>query len=194
MEFHEKLDQIWNRISEEKFLENAGVGGEVRYYVFDYEPVDELLVREKIESMQKRNHPETDGFCIAVFDLYRIIIGILEERGYVDKCIAFEERRGQEYLYNAVAKLLRLTNEDNLIVARIVDAVKEMPGNTVVFLTGVGKAYPFLRSHNVLNNLHQALDQVPVVLFYPGCWNGRTLSLFGTIEDGNYYRAFPLIV
>ena len=53
MEFNEKLDKIWNRISEKKFLKNAGVGGEVRYYVFDYEPVDELVVREKIESLQK---------------------------------------------------------------------------------------------------------------------------------------------
>ncbi len=191
MEFNEKLDKIWNRISEKKFLKNAGVGGEVRYYVFDYEPVDELVVREKIESLKKKNNPDADGFQIVEFDLYKLIIGILKERGYIDKCIAFEESKGQEYLYNAVAKLLRLTNDNNLIVTKI---VSETPENSVVFLTGVGKAYPFLRSHNVLNNLHQVLDSVPVVMFYPGYWNGKTLSLFGTIDDGNYYRGFPLIV
>ncbi len=194
MEFNEKLDKIWDRVSEEKFLKNVGVGGEVRYYVFDYEPMDELIVREKINSLLKRNNPDADGFRIIEFDLYKIIIGILEERGYIDKCIAFEESKGREYLYNAVGKLLRLTNDDNLIVTKIVNTVNDMPDNTVVFLTGVGKAYPFLRSHNVLNNLHQVLDKVPVVMFYPGCWNGKTLSLFGTIDDGNYYRAFPLIV
>ena len=191
MEFNEKLDKVWDRISEDKFLKNVGVGGEVRYYVFDYEPVDELVVREKIEKLKKRNNPDADGFQIVEFDLYKLIIGILEERGYIDKCIAFEESKGHEYLYNAVAKLLRLTTDDNLIVTKIVN---ETPENSVVFLTGVGKAYPFLRSHNVLNNLHQVLDKVPVVMFYPGCWNGKTLSLFGTIDDGNYYRAFPLIV
>lgn len=191
MEFNEKLDKIWNRISEKKFLKNAGVGGEVRYYVFDYEPVDELVVREKIESLKKKNNQDADGFQIVEFDLYKLIIGILKERGYIDKCIAFEESKGQEYLYNAVAKLLRLTNDNNLIVTKI---VSETPENSVVFLTGVGKAYPFLRSHNVLNNLHQVLDSVPVVMFYPGYWNGKTLSLFGTIDDGNYYRGFPLIV
>ncbi len=191
MEFNEKLDKIWDRISEKKFLKNVGVGGEVRYYVFDYDPMDELIVREKIGSMKRINNPDTDGFQIVEFDLYKLIIGILEERGYIDKCIAFEESKGHEYLYNAVAKLLRLTNDDNLIVTKI---VSDTPENSVVFLTGVGKAYPFLRSHNVLNNLHQVLDKVPVVMFYPGCWNGRTLSLFGTIDDGNYYRAFPLIV
>jgi hypothetical protein len=78
-----------------------------------------------------------------------------------------------------------------LIVNKI---VAETPEHAVVFLTGVGKVFPFVRSHNVLNNLHQILDSVPVVMFYPGNWNGQTLSLFGTINDGNYYRAFPLIV
>ena len=100
------------------------------------------------------------------------------------------ETKGHDYLYNAVAKLLRLTNDDNLIVTHI---MKNTPENSVVFLTGVGKAFPFVRSHNVLNNLHQVLDKVPVVMFYPGRWNGQTLELFGTIDDGNYYRAFPLI-
>ena len=33
------------------------------------------------------------------------------------------------------------------------------PG-TVIFLTGVSKSYPILRSHTVLNALHQQLDEV----------------------------------
>ena len=87
--------------------------------------------------------------------------------------------------------MLRLTNDDNLIVNRI---LKDTPRDAVVFLTGVGKVFPFVRAHNIMNNLHQVLDSVPVVMFYPGTWNGQSLSLFGTITDGNYYRAFPLIV
>lgn len=190
MDLGERLDKIWERISDEDFLANKGVANEVRYYVFDYEPCDELVVREKIKALEKQNNIDADGFQIVEFDLYKIIIGILEERGYIDKCIKFEETKGQEYLYNAVGKLLRLTNEDNLIVNHIVN---NTPDNSVVFLTGVGKAFPFVRSHNVLNNLHQVLDKVPVVMFYPGRWNGQTLELFGTINDGNYYRAFPLV-
>lgn len=190
MEFGERLDKIWNRISDDDFLANKGVANEVRYYVFDYEPVDELIVRDKIKQLKNKNKPDADGFEIAEFDLYQIIIDILMKRGYIDKCIRFEETKGHDYLYNAVAKLLRLTNDDNLLVTHI---MKNTSDNSVVFLTGVGKAFPFVRSHNVLNNLHQVLDKVPVVMFYPGRWNGQTLELFGTIDDGNYYRAFPLI-
>lgn len=191
MEFQDKLDGIWKRISDEEFLANRGVANEVRYYVFDYDASMELVVRRKIELLQKQNNPQADGFEIVVFDLYQMVLDILEERGYVEKCIKFEKTKGREYLYNAVSKLLRLTSSSNLIVNRIVE---QTPEYAVVFLTGVGKVFPFVRSHNILNNLHQVLDSVPVVMFYPGKWNGESLSLFGTINDGNYYRAFPLIV
>ena len=191
MEFNERLDKIWDRISDQDFLANRGVANEVRYYVFDYEPCDELIIRDKIKALKKQNNPDADGFQIIEFDLYEMVISILEERGYIDKCVKFEEQKGMEYLYTAVTKMLRLTNDDNLIVNRVLE---NTPENAVVFLTGVGKVFPFVRSHNVLNNLHQVLDSVPVVMFYPGTWNGQSLSLFGTITDGNYYRAFPLIV
>jgi hypothetical protein len=191
MEFQERLDKIWDRISDEDFLANRGVANEVRYYVFDYEPCDELIIREKVKALKKQNKPDADGFQIIEFDLYDMVIQILEEKGYLDKCVKFEADKGIEYLYKAVTKMLRLTNDDNLLVNRIVE---NTPQDAVVFLTGVGKVFPFVRSHNILNNLHQVLDKVPVVMFYPGTWNGQSLSLFGTITDGNYYRAFPLIV
>ena len=43
MEFNERLDRIWNRISDQDFLDNRGVANEVRYYVFDYEPLFKLM-------------------------------------------------------------------------------------------------------------------------------------------------------
>ena len=190
MEFQDKLDAIWNRISSREFLENKGVANEVRYYVFDYEACDEQIMRQKIRDLIARNNPEIDGFQLVEYDIYKLILGILEERGYVDKCIRFEKEKGREYLYNAISKLLRLTTDKNLIVNKIVE---NTPENSVVFLTGIGKVYPFVRAHNVLNNLHQVFDKVPVIMFYPGNWNGQSLSLFGTISDGNYYRALPLI-
>ena len=191
MEFSERLDKIWSRISDEDFLANRGVANEVRYYVFDYEACDELIIRDKIKALKKQNSPEADGFQIVEYDIYEMVIGILEEKGYLEKCVKFEEQKGMDYLYTAVTKMLRLTNDDNLIVNHILN---NTPKNAVVFLTGVGKVFPFVRSHNILNNLHQVMDSVPVVMFYPGTWNGQSLSLFGTITDGNYYRAFPLIV
>ena len=82
------------------------------------------------------------------------------------------------------------TNELNLIISRI---LHEDLTDSVVFLTGVGKCHPIIASHNILNNLHQVLDSVPVVLFYPGEYSGQDLKLFGTMDSHNYYRAFRLV-
>jgi len=191
MEFKDKLDSIWNRIADKEFLANKGVANEVRYYVFDYDACDELIVRNKIAALKRQNNPDADEFQIVEYDLYKMIIEILENRRYIDRCINFEKTKGRDYMFNAVSTMLRLTSDDNLIINKIVD---ETPDNAVVFLTGIGKAFPFVRSHNILNNLNQVLDKVPVVLFYPGKWDGQVLSLFGTLKDDNYYRGFPLIV
>ena len=94
MEFNERLDKIWDRISDEDFLANRGVANEVRYYVFDYEPCDELIIREKIKALKKQNNPDADGFQIVEYDLYEMVIQILEEKGYIDKCIKFEDEKG----------------------------------------------------------------------------------------------------
>ena len=67
-----------------------------------------------------------------------------------------------------------------------------MPSD-VVMISGVGRVFPYMRSHNILNNLQHVFDDVPVVLFYPGDYNGQTLTLFEAFMDDNYYRAFNLI-
>ena len=98
MNFQDKVDGIWNRISDADFLSNKGVANEVRYYVFDYEACNELIVRDKIEYLKRQNNPEVDGFQVVVYDLYEMVLNILEERGYVEKCIKFEVTKGREYL------------------------------------------------------------------------------------------------
>ena len=63
----------------------------------------------------------------------------------------------------------------------------------MVFLTGVGAAYPLVRTHSLLNNLQPLLDSTPLVLFYPGRFNGQSLQLFGELQETPYYRAFRLV-
>ncbi len=66
----------------------------------------------------------------------------------------------------------------------------EKRGRDVLIITGVGKIYPFMRAHIILESIQPVFSDVPVVLFYPGTYDGQQLKLFGTIADGNYYRAF----
>jgi hypothetical protein len=186
----ERLDVAEAMIKAEDFRQNKGLGNEVGYYVFDYPAEKELIVRERIEYMKGKNSKGTDGFELVVFDLYDIIIDILEEEGFMDQCFKFEKKNGMERIIQAVGNLVRINNENSMIVRYIQE---HTPKEAVVFLVGIGKCYPLLRSHKVLNNLHQAFDSVPVVLFYPGKYDGQELVLFSTVKDDNYYRAFKLV-
>jgi len=185
-----RLDKAEEMIKKPSFRQNKGLGNEVGYYVFDYPADEEMLVRERVEYIRQKNENSIDGFKVVVYDLYEIIIGILKDKGYLDKCFDFEKTKGFERITKSISNMLRITSADSLIV----NYIKEnTPENSVVFLVGIGKCYPILRSHTVLNNLHQVIDNVPVVLFYPGKYDGQELVLFGEIKDDNYYRAFKLV-
>lgn len=190
MNLNERLNKAEEMIKKPSFRQNKGLGNEVGYYVFDYPAEQELLVRERVEYICKKNEESIDGFKVVVLDLYEIIIEILKEKGYLDKCFDFEKTKGFERITKAVGNTLRITAKDSLIVNYIKERT---PENSVLFITGIGKCYPILRSHTVLNNLHQVIDNVPVVLFYPGKYDGQELVLFGEIKDDNYYRAFKLV-
>lgn len=188
--FDKRLDIAEEMINDPSFRENKGHCNEIDYYVFDYPAEKELYVRERIEYIRKKNEASNDNYSLAVFDLYDIVIDILKQKGYLEKCYRFEKTKGFERVTKSIGNMLRMTSSDNLIV----NYIKEhTPENAVVFIIGIGKCYPLLRSHTVLNNLHQVIDNVPVILFYPGNYDGQELVLFGEIKDGNYYRANKLI-
>ena len=186
----ERLDKAEAMIKKPSFRKNKGLGNEVGYYIFDYPPEQELLVRERVEYIRKKNEQSDDEYRVVVFDLYEIIIEILKEKGYLEKCYEFEKKRGFGRITKAVGNMLRITAKDSLIVNYIRERT---PEKAIVFLVGIGKCYPILRLHTVLNNLHQVIDNVPVVMFYPGKYDGQELILFGEIKDDNYYRAFKLV-
>lgn len=185
-----RLNEMETAIRKPSFRQSIGRANEVNYWVFDYPPERELEVRERIAYLKNKNQGGTDGFELVVFDLYDIIIDFLEQKGFMDKCYGFERKAGISRIVKAVNNSLKVNDDDSLIVRYIKD---HTPENAVVFLVGIGKCYPILRSHKVLNNLHQAFVRVPVVMFFPGTYNEQELILFNEIKDDNYYRAFRLV-
>jgi hypothetical protein len=64
----------------------------------------------------------------------------------------------------------------------------------IVFLTGIGEVFPYIRSHNVLNNLQSVVTGKPMLMFFPGDYRqsdslGSSLVLFNKLTDDQYYRA-----
>ena len=186
---YERLDEILPIISEPHFRENKGLGNEVGFYIFDYSPKDEMIVRERIPFIKSKAQ-SSHNINIVEIDLYEAIIEILESKGYLKKNFEMEEKKGSEFVINATKKALRLTLSNDLLVKYIVE---KSEGCDILFLTGVGKAWPLVRSHTILNNLHKEIEDMPLVMFFPGSYDGGTLMLFEEFKDDNYYRAFPLV-
>lgn len=189
-DLNERLDKMEEAIRKPSFRQSSGRANEVNYWIFDYPAEKELEVRERIKYMQNKNAKGGEDFELVVFDLYDIIIDFLEKNDFMESCYRFEQKKGLERISKAVSNSMKINDDDSYIVQYIRD---NTPENAVVFLTGVGKCFPILRSHKVLNNLHQAFVRVPVVMFFPGIYNEQELILFGEIKDDNYYRAFKLV-
>lgn len=192
-----RLDRMELKVQDPAFRGQTGRANEVNQWVFDYDPKDELIVREHIAMMQNKNAGGNQDFELAVFDIYDIIIDYLESRrNYIEKTAKFEQKDGFERVKKAIRHTLRITDkDDNKIVEYI---VSHTPKNAVVFLTGIGKCYPILEAQEifskVLYNMPASFAGVPTVLFYPGTYTEQSLLIFSEVEEGSgYYRAFKMI-
>lgn len=189
---HERLDILEAKMRSEHFRENKGLGNEIGYYVFDYEPEDELVVRQRIDKLSSTDTEMKFGYELIVYDLYELMIQLLKEEDAFDELLVLEEEEGSEYIYDAISDILKFDEPDSLMVNYIADK-QHTPDDAVVLLTGVGKCFPIIRSHKILNNLHQVMDHCPVIMFFPGRYDWNQLRIFGDLKDDNYYRAFPIV-
>lgn len=178
------LTKASDRLSEESFLKNKGLSNEVGIHVFCYDPKDELIVRTFFEKLKnKKDVP----YHLVERDLYRIFLDICEEKRILKSIPNMEQRKGKEYLEQQLTKIAT----PDAFVKRMEYAPHEY--GDVLLIAGVGKVYPFMRSHKILDNIQHIFSDIPVLMLYPGTFNGQDLDLFGRFLDGHYYRAFNLL-
>lgn len=181
-----RLDQIIPKIKEDKFIDGRGLGNEISFYVFDYDPSDELVVRDYVQHIKREFNYEGTSRRIMEFDLYKMLIEITKEKRIFERIFEMEKQQGKDALFRAMTTFA--------VPEIFEEKIKKQKDNyDVVFLTGVGKVYPFVRSHNILNSLQEMMDKTPVILFFPGRYDGQSLQLFSKFKDDNYYRAFRLV-
>lgn len=171
-------------------LTRYGTANDLKFYIFDYAPKDELIIRKEVKKLKSRN-PD-----IVEFDLYEMMLDIIEEEGYLEDIHRMEVDYEKDLLLREVFQsLLSVEEDDNSFLQKFKTGVPD-DGKSIVLITGVGKAFPIIRSHTVLNNLQSIFRCNPVVMMYPGRYeikNAMTLRLFERLDDDNYYRAFPLV-
>ena len=189
LSFEERLNQILPKISSDEFLHSKGLGNEIGFWIFDYPPEREMemrdfLTRTVLTSLNKSQPPIREG----IINLFDLVIQLLQERQLLDKAINMQRTKGDEAVMAALRPVLK---EDKL--AQKVVTLVDLDNIDLLMLWGVGSAYPMLRTHTLLSALHPLMGRTPLLMFYPGRYDGYSLRLFNKLSEDHYYRAFRLV-
>lgn len=190
-----RLDRILPRITDPILLTSQGIGNQIACYIFDYPAEHELRVREHLALMLKRLDSQHSELNILHLDLLDVVVSYLGQRGLLDKAIKMQATKSDAALLKALLGPLAAEKLRDFI------ADEYRPADADLFLlSGVGSVWPMLHAHSLLNCLHRVIGDTPLVMFFPGRFDGTALHLFGRIAGAAsgpgtrpYYRAFTLI-
>lgn len=198
----DRLNQILPRITSDDFLSGSGLGNEIAFYIFDYPPEDELVVRDFLKTLMEHLPKEKPGIKVKNVNMFYLVLEYLESRKKLESVLQTGRSKGDNFLKDELLK-------GPLVPERLASyfGTSVAPKNLdLVIVSGIGSAYPLVRTHSMLSNLHSIMGKTPLVMFYPGKYDQVSLRLFGkmnlstTIEADpksrkpeNYYRAFKLV-
>jgi hypothetical protein len=187
----EIYDHLLATISSQRFLKMQGLGNEIPFFICPFKP-------ERLEEMnnlyrQLMNKLKQKGIQVLRIDLYDLAIELLKNRGIWDQILETETTISKSELKDLLQGVL---DPEHHLIPAIAEKMQKDDFD-VLFVTGVGEVFPYIRSHTVLNNLQSTAKNKPTIMFFPGEYNqstekGSSLKLFGTLLDDNYYRAFDI--
>jgi len=187
----ESFDHLLTVLSGQRFLQKEGLGNEVPFFICPFD----VSVSVDVTRLQKQlvNRLEQSGIRVLEINLYDLSIEIIKERGIWEQIIEMEPTVSKDVLKELLQGVL--DPETNLVPA----IATKLRNNEfeVLFLSGVGEVFPYIRSHHVLNNLQSTAKEKPTLMFFPGAYtytleSGASLDLFDRLHDDKYYRAFNI--
>lgn len=191
MSISERYDHLLKLIGSKRFLKMEGLGNEVPFFLCPYPPKDAVDMSKMQKQLQ--NRLQQQGVKILDINLYDLAIEILQKRNIWERILETEQTVSKEQLKELLQGVL---DSKAHLVPAIAGKMAESPFD-IMFISGVGAVFPYIRSHNVLNNLQSTAKNQPTVMFFPGVYthsleHGASLDLFGRLHDDKYYRAFNI--
>ena len=180
----ERLDNLKTLIQQSEFLEGKGLSNEVNIRIFCYEPKEEMAVRHFTEKLLS---DQSLKCRLIEYNLYRVFLSICDDKRITDRITQQEEKKGKRFI---LEQMKRMANNTAFI-----EKMKYEPHKSgdVIIITGVGEVFPFMRIHALLDAMQPYFSVVPVLVMYPGNFDGRNLKLFDKLTPNPYYRAFNVI-
>jgi hypothetical protein len=188
---HDRYLHLLAVISGPRFLKMQGLGNEVPFFICPYDPKE----ANEVATLGKQliNQLKNQGIHVLKINLYDLAIELLRERGIWEQILKSESTISKDELKELLQGVL---DPEKHLIPEIARKMQKEPFD-VMFISGVGEVFPYIRSHTVLNNLQSTAKDRPTVLFFPGEYihsaeKGASLRLFGRLQDDNYYRAFNI--
>lgn len=185
----ERLNQILPRLTSRDFLDSKGLGNEIGFWIFDYPPDREMDVRAFLSgTVQPALAKQVPSIKSATVDLFQLVTDLLDDRKLLDKAMDMQLAKGDDSTLAALRSVLKEGK-----IAQKIAAQYDIPNLDLLILSGVGAVYPMLRTHTLLSALHPIMGATPLLMFFPGRYDGHSLRLFNTLAEDHYYRAFRLV-
>lgn len=180
----ERLDNLRALIQEPDFLEGKGLSNEVNIRIFCYDAEEEMIVQHFVEQITT---DESLDCRVVECNLYKMFLSICDDLDITDAIPDMEESDGGVFL---LEQLHSAVGEEEYI-EKIQYPTHEK--GDVLMLTGIGDVFPFMRVHTLLEALQPHFSDIPILVLYPGRFDGHQLKLFNRLQPNDYYRAFNII-
>jgi hypothetical protein len=188
---HDRYQHLLAVITSERFLKLQGISNEVPFFICPYKP-DEELVMQRLQK-QLREKAIQSGVSLLHINLYDLSIELLKDRGLWEQILEIEPELSKAELLETLDGVLDCKN--NLVPAIAAKIDLQLPD--VLFISGIGEVFPYIRTHNLLENMQAIAKGFPSVFFFPGTYSfsvetGAYLDLFDRLHASKYYRAFDI--
>ena len=201
-----RFDHLREVIASPRFLQMRGLNNDLPFYICEFKASEAFEIQRmrrqlvntlaglQVECLQGR------GVKVLEINLYDLTIDMLKTRegssegsNLWDEILVAEPDVEKEALQELLQNVLDIKGH---LIPEIGERLAQSD-HDVLFLSGVGEVFPYIRSHNVLNNLQSTAKDKPTVMFFPGEYRhsleqGASLELFGLLHDDKYYRAFNI--
>lgn len=180
---YEKFTFIRKIVSQSRFINMEGLSGEIPFWIAPYDVNAENQVNTEIINLVKKLH--NDGINALCVDLFELSCELVDRNIGLNDMFEIEQSMEKQFFIDALQSTINIHERLIPAISERIDA--EIP--SMLLIKGVGRVFPFIRSHIVLNNLQSAVKNIPTLMFFPGEYSGKSLKLFDQLEDDNYYRA-----
>lgn len=190
------LEQAYNKlvtvVSDKGFLANQGLNNEVPFHICPYDPAIQVEMNQMVR--QLKNDLRDKSLSVLEVNLYDLVVEILKAEGDWEWILENESTMSRDELKEELQGVLDIET----VITPAISAKMAVADFKVLLITGVGEVFPYIRSHNILNNLQKRAKEKPTLMFFPGAYehsleSGASLILFGKLQDDKYYRAFNIL-